>query len=220
MRPARGFTLVEVLIAASITAVIGVMVAGAFSRAAAARDLAEAQDERFTGARQALSRMARELSEAFLSEHYDRKRYRDRPTLFRGKDSGERDSLLFATFTHARLMRDAKESDQAVVEYTVEADPALPGEDALWRREKPRIDDEPDRGGTRAPVLQHLRGFDAQYWDWKRQEWVREWDTGSVERKDLLPTLVRLRVTLRMPDGTDRAFSTEARIAIIRPLDF
>jgi len=217
---ARGFTLVEVLIAASITAIIGVMVAGSFSRAAAARDLAEAQDERFSGARQALSRMAREVTEAFLSEHYDTKRYRDRPTLFRGKDSGERDSLLFATFTHLRLVRDAKESDQAVVEYSVEADPTLPGEEGLWRREKPRIDDEPERGGARALVLQHVRGFDVKYWDWKEQEWVREWDTGSAERKDLLPTRVRLRVTLRMPDGKDRAFSTEARIAIIRPLDF
>jgi general secretion pathway protein J len=217
---ARGFTLVEVLIAATITAVVGVMVAGAFSRAAAARDLAEAQDERFGGARQALTRMSRELSEAFLSEHYDHKRYRERPTVFRGKDSGERDSLLFATFTHARLLRDAKESDQALVEYTVDRDPDLPGEDALWRREKPRIDDQPDRGGTRAVVLQHLKGFDVQYWDWKRQEWVNEWDSTSVERKDFLPTRVRLRVRLQMPDGRERGFETEARIAIVRPLDF
>jgi len=216
----RGFTLVEVLIAAAITAMVGVMVAGAFSRAAAARDLAEEQEERFGGARQALGRMAHELSEAFLSDHYDRKRYRDRPTVFVGKDRGDRDSLLFATMTHARLVRDAKESDQAVVEYSVERDPSLPGEDALWRREKARIDDQPDRGGTRAVVLQHVKGFDAEYWDWKRQEWVREWDTTQTERRDFLPTLVRLRVTLRMPDGAESRFETEARIAIIRPLDF
>jgi general secretion pathway protein J len=217
---ARGFTLVEVLIAATITAIIGAMVAGAFSRAAAARDLAEAQDERFTGARQTLSRMGRELSEAFLSEHYDRKRYRDRPTVFRGKDSGDRDDLLFTTMSHVRLVRDAKESDQAVVEYEMGPDPSLPGEDALWRREKALIDDEPDRGGTRAVVLQHVRGFDVQYWDWKEQDWAREWDTSQVERKDFLPTRVRVRVTLRMPDGKDRDFATEARIAVIRPLDF
>ncbi len=217
---ARGFTLVEVMIAAAITAVVGAMVAGAFSRAAAARDLAEAQDERFTGARQALDRMAREVSEAFLSDHYDTKRYRERPTVFRGKDGGDRDTLLFATMTHSRLLRDAKESDQAVVEYEVDRDPDLPGEDALWRREKPRIDDEPDRGGTRAMVLEHVKGFDVQYWDWKRQEWVREWDTSTVERKDFLPTRVRFRVTLQMPDGTTRPFETEALVAIVRPLDF
>jgi general secretion pathway protein J len=217
---ARGFTLMEVMIAASITAMMGALVAGAFGRAAAARDLAEAQEERFTGARQALSRMSREVSEAFLSEHYDRKRFRERLTVFKGKDEGDRDSLLFATFAHARLLRDAKESDQAVVAYDLDADPAHPGEQALYRREKARIDDQPDRGGARAVVLEHVRGFDAQYWDWKRQEWVREWDTTAAENKDRLPTRVRLRVKVLMPDGSERAFETQARIAIIRPLDF
>ena len=216
----RGFTLVEVLIAASITAVVGVMVARAFSRAAAARDLAEAQDERFGGARQALTRMSRDLSEAFLSEHYDRKRYRDRPTVFIGKDSGDRDSLLFATMTHARLMRDAKESDQAVVEYSVDRDPSLPGEDALWRREKPTIDDQPDRGGSRAIVLQHLKGFDVQYWDWKRQEWVRAWSSAGAEHQGLLPTRVRFRLVLAAADGKEQTYETQARVAVIRPLDF
>ena len=220
MRGARGFTLVEVMIASAITAIIGALVAGAFGRAAAMRDLTQAQDERFTGARQALSRMAREVAEAFLSEHFDHKRFRERPTVFRGKDSGDRDSLLFASFSHARLVRDAKESDQAVVEYALDADPNHPGEQALYRREKARIDDEPDRGGTRAVVLEHVKAFDVKYWDWRRQEWAREWDTTSVENKDRLPTRVRLQVKLQMPDGAERTFETQARIAIIRPLDF
>lgn len=217
---ARGFSLIELVIAASITAVIGAMVAGSFKRAADARDLAEAQDQRFTGARLALTRMARELSEAFLSEHYDRKRFRERLTLFRGKDGGDEDQLLFTTFAHVRLMRDVKESDQAVVEYTVEPDPSNPGERALWRREKPRIDDEPERGGARAVVLEHVKGFDAQYWDWKKQEWVREWNTGTSERSGFLPTRVKLKVRLSMPDGREQSFETQARVAIIRPLDF
>jgi len=220
MTPARGFTLVEVTIAVAITAVIGLTVAGSFRRASDARELAEQQDERFTGARMALTRMSREVTEAFLSEHYDRKRFRERPTVFRGKDSGERDELLFATFTHARLQRDAKESDQAVVEYKLDSDPERRGELALFRREKGRIDDEPDRGGSRAVVLEHVKGFDVQYWDWKRQEWVREWDSSTVERQGWLPTRVRMRVRLSMPDGKDRSFETQARIAIIRPLDF
>jgi general secretion pathway protein J len=217
---ARGFTLMELMIAAAITAVIGGLVAGAFVRAASARDLAQAQDERFTGARQCLSRMAGEIAEAFLSEHYDRKRFRDRLTVFKGKDEGERDTLLFATFAHARLVRDAKESDQEVVEYSLDADPAHPGEQALWRREKARIDDEPDRGGARAVVLEHVKGFDVRYWDWKRQEWAREWDTSSADNRDRLPTRVRIQVKLQMPDGSERTFATQSRIEIIRPLDF
>jgi hypothetical protein len=195
---ASGFTLVEVLIAAAITATIGVLVAGSFQRAAAAR----------------------ELSEAFLSDHYDRRRHRERPTRFDGRDRGERDELLFTTMTAARLVRDAKRSDQAVVEYTVGPHPERADELALWRREKPQLDDAPDRGGTKAVVLEHVKAFDVQYWDWKRQEWAREWSASGAERANILPTRVRVRVSLAMPDGSVRPFETQARVAIIRPLEF
>jgi general secretion pathway protein J len=215
-----GFTLIEVMIGVAITAMMGVMVMGAFQRAYAAKELAESQDERFTSARVALTRMAREVSQAFLSDHYDRKRFREPPTIFRGKDRGERDELLFATMSHERLVRDAKESDQAVVEYTVEPDPDHQGEEALFRREKPRIDDEPERGGAKAIVCEHVASFDVQYWDWKRQEWAREWVTNSAERGNMLPTRVKLRLGLKMPDGKERMFETQARVAIIRPLGF
>ncbi len=217
-RRARGFTLVEVMVAAGITAVMGVMVMGAFSRAYQAKELADAQDERFSVARVALTRMAREVSEAFLSDHYDRKRFRDPPTFFRGKDRGERDDLLFTTMTHERLVRDAKESDEAVVEYTVEADPDHPGEQALFRREKARLDEDPERGGAKAVVCEHVTTFDVQYWDWKRQEWAREWVTNSAERGNTLPTRVKVRLGLKMPDGKEQVFETQARVAIPRPL--
>jgi general secretion pathway protein J len=219
-RADRGVTLVEIMIAVAITAIIGALVAGAFQRVHAARELVEAQDDRFSSAQVAMTRLAHELTQAFLSDHYDRKRYREAPTVFRGKDRGERDELLFATMSHARLVRDAKESDQSVVEYTVEPDPAHPGEHALYRREKARIDDQPERGGSKQIVCEHVTAFDVQYWDWKRQEWAREWVTSSVERQGMLPTRVKVRLGVRMPDGKDRSFETQARIAIVRPLSF
>lgn len=220
MTRAHGVTLVEVMIAVAITAVIGVMVTGAFQRVYAAKDLTEAQDERLTPARVALTRLSRELSEAFLSDHYDRKRFRDPPTLFRGKDGGERDDLLFTTMSHERLVRDAKESDQALVEYTVEPDPDLRGELALFRREKAHLDEEPDRGGAKAIVCQHVSSFDVQYWDWTKQQWFREWVTNSAERQSILPTRVKVRLGVKMPDGKEQVFETQSRIAIVRPLSF
>jgi len=218
-RSHRGFTLIEVMIAISITAVIAAMTLGAFQRAQALRQAVEEQDERVSGARTALSRMAREVSAAFISEHYDRRRFRDRPTIFKGRDGGDRDSLLFATMAHVRGMRDARESDQMVVEYSVDADPDAPGEYALFRREKIRIDEEPDRGGSRALLLRHVTGFDVTYWDWQKQEWAREWSTAPGERL-LLPTRVRMKLTVRFPDGKEKSFETQARIAIIRQLEF
>ena len=215
----RGFTLVEVMIAVAISAVVGAMAAGAFRQASASRQSVEEQDERISGARSTLNRIATELSMAFLSDHFDRRRFRDRPTVFRGRDGGDRDRLSFPTMSHVRGVRDAKESDQVVVGYDVDADPDSPGDLALFRTQKNRIDDEPDRDASRAAMLRHVTGFDVGYWDWQKQEWVREWSTAPGDRK-LLPTRVRVKLTLRMPDGRERAFETQARVAIIRPLDF
>ncbi len=215
-RAAAGFTLVEVMIAIGISAVIGALVVGSFQRAFAAREIVDAQEDRYAGARVALSRMSREISEAFLSEHYDHKRFRERPTPFRGKEDG----LLFSTMAHERLVRDVRESDQSVVEYSLDADPDFPGEQALWRREKGRLDDEPDRGGNRAVLCQHVSGLELEYWDWKKQEWAREWNAASVDRQGFLPTRVRIRLRVKMADGREERYETQSRIAVIRAMDF
>jgi general secretion pathway protein J len=215
MRAHRGFSLLEVMIAIAITAVIGAMAAGVIQQVDHAATVARQQGERYAGARLALTRLSRELSMAFLSEHYDRSRFRDRPTLFKG----EGDQLLFTTMSHVRLVQDAKESDQSVVEYLVERDP-VSGEDALFRREKIRIDDEPDRGGRKDLVATNVKALSLRYWDLKRKEWVREWSTRTPEKLNELPTRVRIELEVKLADGRTEKFTTQARVAITAPLEF
>lgn len=212
----QGFTLLEVMIAVAITAAMAVMTLGAFSQEDKAQQLTRDQGDRYAGAELALSRMAREVSMAFLSEHYDKNRLRERPTVFVGQE----DELLFCTFAHQRLARDARESDQSVVEYTLESDPEHSGERALFRREKARIDEEPDRGGRKDLVADHLGARRLQYWDPKKNDWVREWSTKSVDHPSELPTRVRFELELNLSGGKTERLSTEARIALTRPLDF
>jgi general secretion pathway protein J len=207
---------VEVMIAIAITAIIGALTAGSFRQVSRAGELVRAQDERYAAARLALSRLSRELSMAYVSDHFDPKQHRDRPTLFQGRE----DELLFTTMAHERLYRDAKEGDAAAVEYVVDTDPDHSGEEALFRREKARIDGEPDRGGRRDLVADRVTGFRLRYWDAKRKDWVREWSTRATEHKDELPGRVRIELETKLPDGRIEKFSTEARIAITRPLDF
>jgi len=214
-RTLRGFTLLEVMIAVAITAVIGAMAAGIYQQVDRAATVAREQGERYAGARLALTRLSREVSMAFLSEHYDRARFRDRPTLFKG--DGE--TLLFSTMAHVRLVQDAKESDQSVVEYRVERDP-VGGEDALFRREKARLDDEPDRGGRKDLVATHVKRLSLRYWDLTRKEWVREWSTRTPERLNELPTRVRIELEVKLADGRTETFTTQSRVALTAPLDF
>jgi len=214
-RSPRGFSLLEVMIAIAITAVIGAMVAGVYQQVDHAATVAREQGERYAGARLALTRLSRELTMAFLSEHYDRARFRDRPTLFKGAE----DQVLFATMAHVRLVQDAKESDQSMVEYLVERDP-VSGEDALFRREKVRLDDEPDRGGRKDLVATHVKALSLRYWDLKRKEWVREWSTRTPEKLNELPTRVRIELEVKLADGRTEKFTTQARVAITAPLEF
>ncbi len=213
----RGFSLVELLIAIGITAAIGAMTLGAFRQVDHAKEITRAQGDRYAAARSALSRLSREVSMAFLSDNFDRTRYRnERVTLFAGRE----DELLFTTMAHQRLYRDAKESDQALVEYVVESDPDHAGEEALFRRSKARLDDEPDRGGRKDLVADHVASFRIRYWDAKRKEWVREWTTKSVDRANELPTRVRFELEIALADGRREKLGTEARIALTRPLSY
>lgn len=213
---ARGFSLVEVMVAVAITALIGGLTAGTFQQVDHAREISREQGDRYAAARLALSRLARESEAAFLSDHYDRNRMRERPTLFKGRE----DTLLFTSMAHQRLARDAKESDQSVLEYTVEPDPDHAGEQALFRREKAHVDEEPDRGGRKDLVADHVQAFRIQYWDEQRKDWSREWSTRSVDHANDLPARVRFELELKLADGRTERFVTEARIAITRPLDF
>jgi general secretion pathway protein J len=215
-RGVGGFTLVEVMIAVAITAIIGALTVGSFRQVDRAAEIVRAQGDRYSAARVALTRLSHELTEAFLSDHYDRNEHRERPTLFRGRE----DELLFATMANERLYLDAKESDQAVVEYVIDADPDHAGEEALFRRAKPRIDADPERGGRRELVADRITAFRLGYWDPKRKEWVREWSTRATEHESELPERVRIELETTLPDGRTERLSTEARIAITRPLDF
>ena len=212
---ARGFTLIELLIAVAITGFIGLVIAGSYTQLDRAATEVRDQSARDSAVRLSMARLTRELSMAFISEHYDRDRYRDRPTLFKG----EEDTVLFTTMSHVRRYLDVAESDQAVVEYLVEPDPAT-GQEALYRREKVVIDDEPDRGGRKDLVADHVSRLTLHYWDRTRKEWVREWSTRSGEHLNELPQRVKIELEVQQADGKRATFTSEARVAITAPLDF
>ena len=172
--------------------------------------------------RAALSRMAREISMAFLSEHYDKRRYRTRPTLFRLKD-GRRDAhLLFTSFAHERLHTDAKESDQGVFEYTLGSAEDGSGRQDLFHRTKAIIDEEIERGGDKQTLAEDVLQFSLQCWDPKEREWRDEWDSNSTTRTGslLLPPRVKLSLVFKDENGKEKTLTTQTQILLIQPLDF
>ncbi|MGC3997885.1 MAG: type II secretion system protein GspJ [Anaeromyxobacter sp.] len=216
-RAARGFSLLEVMIVLGILGLISGMTIGVFRQIDTARATTADQGDRYAGARLALTRLSRELSMAFISDHFDM-RLRERPTAFIGREDG----VLFTTFAHERLMADARESDQAVVQYTLES---LPQQESgqgqgLFRREKIRLDEDLERGGRKDLVAEHVLSIRFRYWDPQKKDWVREWSTRSIDRTNALPSRIRIDLELALAGGKVEKLSTETRVALTRPLDF
>ena len=94
----RGFTLMEVMVAVGITALMGGLVAASFTSSFNAREVVQKEADRYRMIRTAFSRMSREIGAAYVSDRYDAERYRDqndRPSNF----IGERDKLTFTWTT-------------------------------------------------------------------------------------------------------------------------
>ncbi len=215
MRRAPGFTLLEVVIAVAITAMMGGLIAAAFQSGYRAKELVEAEQDRYRALRTGTDRMVREISGAFVSDHYDTRRYRDqndRPTNF----IGTRDRLLFTTMAHQRLYSDAKESDQMVVEYYAKSTPAPGGQSRmnLIRREDSLLDDRLDRGGTEDVLVESIKRIDFAYWDSDKKDWVDEWDTRRIEKKSILPVRVRISISALDENGREARYVTQARIVL------
>jgi general secretion pathway protein J len=214
-RLSRGFTLMEVMIAVAITALMGTVVAMAFQTGFQAKEVVESDAERYRMLRTAMNRLVREVGSAFVSDRFDLKRFRDsndRPTNF----VGEKDRLLLTTFAHQRLYTDAKESDQAVVEYFVEAshEKGANGRQDLKRRVNPNVGERMDRGGTTDVLYEGIKSLEFAYWDSERKEWDDEWDTRRSERKSILPTRVRITLVALDENGKETRYTTQARVML------
>jgi len=213
-----GFTLLEVMIALGILAVLSALVWSSFAPTWDAKQFVQEEADQYHGIRLAMGRMAREISMAFISDNYDTARYRERPTHFVGDDSGNRDELRFTTLAHERLYEDAKESDQAIIEYRLDRDPDDRDKMALIRRVKTVIDEDPDDGGVEAVLATGIEGLDFDYWDVEEKDWVRDWDTYDTAYANRLPERVRITLHVKGMDGKVRKFTTQTVVFLRTPL--
>lgn len=188
-RNTRGMTLIEVMVAVAIMAMLGAMTYGIVFTTVRTQDEAMRMQDRFQSGRVALERIRRELTMAFVSLHQSEDKRTQ--TLF----LGESDRLVFNSGAHEPATRGVRQSDQMEVEYRLHR-PRGQAHDALVRRVKYHIDDRPERGGREEVLVEGVRAMKIAYFDKQREDWTDEWDV-RIEDAQLMRARLRELQTLR-----------------------
>ncbi|MBL9023780.1 MAG: prepilin-type N-terminal cleavage/methylation domain-containing protein [Myxococcales bacterium] len=218
----RGVTLLEILVAIGILAMVASLVYGALDGMSRARRSLDSSSERFHQGRSALARMSREIQSAFLSLHrpLQQQGIQVSQTVFTGKDGGRFDRLDFTSFSHRRLGFGAHESDQNEVSYFLSPDPST-GNNDLARRESAFIDMNPDKGGSVLVLAYDAQMLDFQFLDPLSHEWTDNWDSKGLGQMERLPSHVRIELLLnRAGNGEPLRFLTKVPITLRAPLAF
>jgi general secretion pathway protein J len=219
----RGMTLIESLVAMAIVAMMLASVWSSFNMTVRGMQSTEKIQDAYAMRRNAMDRMATEISMAYLS--YNRPRGETKQyTFFEGRREGEAHSLTFSSFAHLRMRKHANESDQSIIQYVVEEDPEDNSRMHLYRRETKRLTgDLPEQVHRFAPayiLCEDVESLEFRYWDPTRVEWLDEWRTTSLDlQPDRLPTRVEIKLGFYDEVGELVYFVTQVAIPMQERLD-
>jgi general secretion pathway protein J len=217
----RGFTLIEVMMAASILAIVTALAWGSFHQTFKAKQIVEANAVRYHSVRITLERMAREISMAYLSQNEDTSQA-ERRTFFQGRRRTDIDELRFSYFGHQRLYANADEADSAQVGYFGARDRDDGRKLNLLRRETRRLSNlkfevAPASTDILCDSVVRLQ-FD--YWDARDKQWRDEWiTTDAAGQPNRLPGKVKITLVVKDERNFEVPFSTEVRLPMQEPLN-
>ena len=199
---ARGFSLIEILVAASLLAIVGGMLVQSLSSSLDAKEAVEGTSNRYHLVRSAVSRMVDEISQAYLSAHV-----------------ASAEARSETAFGYVPRVADEKKGDSRQLAYYLDTDPKTQTQ-SLLRREQANLDDNFEEGGRALVLLSDVRELTLEYWDATKEEWLDKWDAQGSDpnQASKLPQRVRLKITAVMGDGEQQTFMTQTRIWLPAPI--
>jgi len=212
LRSEAGFTLIEVMVAVGILAGVTAAVFMVFRNSAGIQETVTARSELAAMGRIGLSRMEREVAQAFLSDAR-----KSKPagvsdnvddtfeTLFIGEDADPFDKLNFTSRSHRKLYRDSKECSLTEIGYYEEPDRES-RYFKLMHREEDRIDGEPTEGGEVMVLARSVKQLNFRYFDETKNEWLEEWDTTGPDQLNRLPRSVEITMVIEDAAGEERTW--------------
>lgn len=186
---AKGFTLIEILVAVTITVILLSTVYGVFTSVSSAKDRLEKSGEGYHLARVIFDRMGREIRGDYVNP-------KQSGSFFTGGVNDKGNPYLVISTT-ATTPQGGMTSGVAVVEYELVQDPENPDRKVLMRREYSSLDPQ----GEDKPEYRLAAGIDGmkvRFFD--GTTWVDQWQKG-------LPKIVEVTLTI-LVDGEEMPFVT------------
>ncbi len=216
-------SLLEVLVSLAVLAMISLLIYGAFDSLNRGKRAEATRTDRARQGRESVLRMTREFAAAYLSMHipYVTALITGK-AVFIGRPGATFDRVDFASFSHRRIDRDAKESDQCEIGYFVVSDPENSEKKDLVRREQTPIDLDPERGGVINVLAEDIEALNFRYLDSMTGMWVERWDTTQMSgQPNRLPLQVRITLVMKgVTNAPSTTYTTKTPIFIQQPLSF
>jgi general secretion pathway protein J len=220
-RASAGFTMIELMLAMAIFAFITTIMWGSFSQTASTKKTIQSEQDRAHTVRVALTRMARELEMAYLSDN-ENTAITNRRTFFVASARADVDEVTFSSFAHQRLRAGAAEGDSALISYYGAPDPDDRRVLNLMRRETRRLQAEDPSSllGEAYILCPDVARVKFAYYDHRKKEWQTDWSTLDASGTPYLPAHIRITLTVVDDRGKEVSYSTDARIQVTENVSY
>ena|SRR3989338_477792 len=205
----RGFSLIEILIAAALLGMMGVILMSSLNSALNVRDKATAISERHHLIRQALARMTSELSMSYISNNRN-----PINSMVDTQFNGEKSKIAFVAFGGLSHRQDAKNSGEREISYFI-------ADGNLMRREKANPGKYPFKEGKAKLVCPKVDQLQLKYWNLASNTWDSRWNTeGQQIVNATLPVRVQIELSAKLNEDDDEPekIVTETQIWLDKPI--
>lgn len=226
----KGFSLIEIVIATALLAMMGMMIMTSLNSSMMAKDKISNISNRYQLADQAMSRMAKEIAMAYLSKNINVSE-----PAFITQFKGKKDSLFFSAFGNVVRQKDAKQSDEQVIGYYLA--PNDKGGLSLMRKHRANLNLDVEKGGRALVLCPDVSKLSFSYYDHRFDRWEESWfadplamamhdghqkkkqDKSSLPKPWRLPSMIKIELTVTMPDNSSKTWVSQTEIAMKEPLD-
>lgn len=210
----HGFTLIEVLIASIILAMIGYLLSTVLFSSAKINKETFVFSQRYHEIRQAMSRIRKDLSMAYLSKQTNQASASIFKTYFKGGEN----EISFVAFGNILYVRDIRQSDQRRIEYYFAKDNES-DQYSLYRRVQnhPSLSDIKEQKGE--VIATKIEKISFEYWDEEYGRWLKSWSTEGISGKENLPNRLKISIDFIMRNNKKETFETQVEILLTKPIE-